>query len=67
MQKGRTGRITIMNGELLKSILVVIFWFKGTPSKDGSWYLEEGNTTDLKDCRKVTNILKERANTLNRR
>ena len=56
-----------MNGELLKSTLIVIFWFKRTPAKNGSWYLEEGNTTDLEDYRKVTNNLKERANTINTR
>ena len=32
---------------------------------DGSWYLEEGYTTDLEDYHKVTNILKGRANTTN--
>ena len=65
MQKGRTGRATIYNGELIKRTLVMIFWFKRTPAKNGSWYLEEGNTTDLEDYRKVTNILKELANTIN--
>ena len=65
MQKGITGRITIMNGELLKSTLVVIFWFKRTPAKNGSWYLEEWYTTDLEDYHKVTNILKELAITNN--
>ena len=35
-----------------KSTLVVIFWFKGTPAKNGSWYLEERYTTDLEDYRK---------------
>ena len=54
-----------MNGELLKSTLIVIFRFKRTPAKNGSWYLEEGNTTDLEDYRKVTNILRELANTIN--
>ena len=54
-----------MNGELLKSALVVIFWFKRTPAKNGSWYLEERYTTDLEDYHKVTNILKELANTIN--
>ena len=54
-----------MNGVLLKSTLVVIFSFGRTSAKGGSWYLEEGYTTDLEDYHKVTNILKERANTIN--
>ena len=37
MRKGRTGRATIYNGELIKSTLVVIFWFRRTPAKNGSW------------------------------
>ena len=41
-----------MNGELLKSTLVVIFWFRRTLAKNGSWYLEERYTTDLEDYRK---------------
>ena len=52
MQKGRTGRFTMQNGELIKSTLIVIFWFKRTPAKNGSWYFEEGYTTDLEDYRK---------------
>ena len=65
MQKGRTGRATIYNGELIKSTLVVIVRFNRTPAKNGSWYLEERYTTDLEDYRKVTNILKELTNTIN--
>ena len=51
MQRGRTGRVTIMNGELLKSTLIVIFWFKELLPK---WFmvLEEQYTTDLEDYRK---------------
>ena len=60
MQKGRTRKITVMNGELIKSTLVVIIGSKNF-CHNGSWYLEEGNTTDPEDCRKVTNILKELA------
>ena len=56
-----------MNGVLLKSTRVVIFWFGRTSAKSGSWYLEEGYTTDLEGYHKVTNILKERANTNNTR
>ena len=52
MQKGRTGRFTMQNGGLIKSTLIVIFWFKGTSAISSSWYLEEGNTTDLEDYRK---------------
>ena len=52
MQKSRTGRVTIYNGELIKSTLVVIFWFERTSAISSSWYLEEGNTTDLEDYRK---------------
>ena len=40
------------NGELLISTPVVIFWFKRTSAISSSWYLEEGNTTDLEDYRK---------------
>ena len=65
MKKGRTSRFTMYNGELIKSTLVVIFWFKRTSAISSSWYLEERNTTDLEDYRKVTNILKELANTIN--
>ena len=54
-----------MNGELIESTLVVIFWFRRTPAKNGSWYLEERYTTDLEDYRKVTNILKALAITIN--
>ena len=66
MQKGRAGRITVMNGELIKSTLVVIFWFK---SLQPYWLivLEERYTTDLEDYHKVTNILSELANTINMR
>ena len=53
-----------MNGELLKSTMIVVFWFKNF-CLNGSWYLEERNTTNLEDRRKVTNILKERADTIN--
>ena len=51
------------------STRVLWLWYFGSKKLclNGSWYLEEGNTTDLEDCRKVTNILKERANTINRR
>ena len=52
MQRGRTGRVTILNGELLKSTLIVIFWFKRASTISSSWYLEEENTTDLEDYRK---------------
>ena len=65
MQKGRTGRITIMNGVLLKSTLVVIFWFKGTYSISSSWYLEEEIPQTSRTIAKVTNILKALANTIN--
>ena len=54
-----------MNGELLKSTLIVIFWLKRTPAKNGSWYLEERYTMDLEDYRRVTNILRELENTNN--
>ena len=50
MRKGRTGRVTTQNRELIKSTLVVIFRFNEAISC--SWYLEEENTTDLEDYRK---------------
>ena len=65
MQKGRTGRIIIMNGELIKSTLVVIFWFKRTSAKDGSWYWKNDIPWTPRTIAKVTNILKELANTIN--
>ena len=37
MQKGRTGRFTMQNGELIESTLVVIFWFPNF-CRIGSWY-----------------------------
>ena len=48
-RKGRTGRVTIKNGELFESTLVMISWFRRTSAKNGSWYLEERYTTDLED------------------
>ena len=57
----------LSNEELVKSTLVVIFWFKRTSDISSSWYLEEGNTMDLETIARVTNILKERTNTINRR
>ena len=63
--KVELAKLRFMNGELIKSTLVVIFWFKRTSAISSSWYLEEGNTTDLEDYRKVTNILNELANTIN--
>ena len=48
MRKGRTGRVTTQNRELIKSsgcdLLV-----QRTSAINGSQYLEEGNTMDLKD------------------
>ena len=65
MQKEKDWQIHNVNGELVKSTLVVIFRFKRTSAISSSWYLEEGNTTDLEDYRKVTNILKALAITIN--
>ena len=52
MQKEKDWQIHNVNGELVKSTLVVIFWFKRTPAKNGSWCLEERYTTDLEDYHK---------------
>ena len=67
MQKGRTGRFTMQIGELIKSTLIVIFWFKRTSAimVHGIWKKEIPWTS--RTITKVTNILKERANTINMR
>ena len=66
MQKGRTGRLTMQNGELVKSTLVVIFWFNEEllpRMVHGIWKKEIPQTS--RTNAKVTNNLKERANTIN--
>ena len=66
MQKGRTGKITIMNGELLRSTLVVIVQFNEELLPlvvHGIWKKEIPRTS--RTIAKVTNILKELANTIN--
>ena len=50
MQKKKDWQIHNLNGELVKSTLVVIIGSK-IFCHNGSWYLEEGNTTDLEDYR----------------
>ena len=60
MQKGRTGRFTMQNGELIKSTLIVIFWFKGF-CHIGSWYWKKDIPRTSRTIAKVTNILKELA------
>ena len=59
MQKGRTGRFTMQNGELVKSTLVVIFWFNEEllpRMVHGIWKKEIPRTS--RAIAKVTNILK---------
>ena len=51
--------------ELIKSTLIVIFWFRRTSAISNSWYLEEQYTTGRKTSQMVTNILKELAKTIN--
>ena len=67
MQKGRTGRATIYNGELIKSTLVVIFGSKELLPRmvHGNWKKDVPRTS--RTIAKVTNILKELANTINMR
>ena len=52
MQKEKDWQIHNVNGELVKSTLVVIFRFKRTSAISSSWYLEEEDTTDFMDYRK---------------
>ena len=66
-RKGRTGRYTMQNGELIEGTLVVIFWFNEELLPYWFMVLEERYTTDLEDYHKVTNILKELAITNNMR
>ena len=55
-----------MNGELLKSTLIVIFSVqRGTSAISSSWYLEEEDTTASRTIAKVTNNLRELAITIN--
>ena len=66
MQKGRTGRATIYNGELIKNNPVVIFQFNEELLPyvvHGIWKKKIPRT--LRTIAKVTNILKELANTIN--
>ena len=65
MRNDRTGRITIINGELIKSTLAVIFWLKELLPRmvHGIWMKEIPRT--LRTIARVTNILKELANTIN--
>ena len=67
MRKGRTGRFTIQNGELIESTLVVILWFKELLPRmvHGIWKNDIPRTS--RTIAKVTNILKELANTINTR
>ena len=61
MQRGRTGRVTIMNGVLLKSTLIVIFGSKELLPRmvHGIWKNDIPRTS--KTITKITNILKVRA------
>ena len=66
MQKGRTGRVTIYNGELIKSTLVVIVQFNEELLPwivHGIWKNDIPRTS--RTIAKVTNILKELAITIN--
>ena len=61
MQKGRTGRFTMHNGELIKSTLIVIFWVQKNFCNIGSWYLKNDIPRTSRTIAKVNNILKELA------
>ena len=67
MQKRKDWQSHNMNGVLLKSALVVIFWFKRTSAimVHGIWKKEIPRTS--RTNAKVTNILKELANTIDMR
>ena len=59
MQKGRTGRFTMQNGELIESTLAVIFWFNEEllpRMVHGIW--KNGIPRTLRTIAKVTNILR---------
>ena len=62
MQKGRTGRFTMQNGELIKSTLVVIFWFnEELLPRMVHGIRKNGIPRTSRTIAKVTNILKVRA------
>ena len=62
MQRGRTGRVTIYEWRTPQEYSNCdISVQRGTSAISSSWYLEEEDTTNFKDYRKVTNNLKERA------
>ena len=66
MQKGRTGRATIYNGELIKNNPVVIFQFNEELLPEvvhGIWKEKIPRTS--RTIAKVTNILKALAITIN--
>ena len=67
MQRRKDWQSHNMNGVLLKSALVVIFWLKELLPRmaHGIWKNDIPRTS--KTITKATNILKERANTINRR
>ena len=68
MQKGRTGRVTIYEWRTHREHSCCdISVQRGTSAISSSWYLEEEDTTDFKDYRKVTNNLRELAITINMR
>ena len=67
MQKEKDWQIHNVNGELVKSTLVVIFRFKRTSAISSSWYWKNDIPQTSRTNAKVTNILKERANTTNTR
>ena len=53
-----------LNGEPIKITLIVIFWFKGF-CHIGSWYWKKDIPWTSRTIAKVTNILRELANTNN--
>ena len=67
MQKVGLAESQLLNGELIKSTLVVIFWFKRTSAimVHGIWKKKIPRTS--RTIAKVTNILKELANTINKK
>ena len=52
MQRGRTGRVTIYEWRTPQEYSDCDLLVQITSAKDGSWYLEEEDTTDFKDYRK---------------
>ena len=65
MQKGRTGRVTIYEWRSPQEYSNCDLLIQKNSCQEWFMVIGEGNTTDLEDYHKVTNILTELANTNN--